>query len=198
MLFFLVAPNSAAVECNYLVTGICKNDLLLIFLSSSVPDKTDQSWHQWISPILWVALYSRSIWFVLLPLPAVLLSVCVSGVVFSAVTAFSTSVIVFLIMKKRQGKQDPKKTTSIYAPPVYNTITETTVKEKIELTGNVANEHVNLWPLYAYCMPFVCWCKIASQKERVLCMMYLHSLSLVLFSLPFTEQVMKHYTFFTV
>ena len=80
----------------------------------------------------------------LLSLPAVLLSVCVSGVVFSAVTAFSTSVIVCLIMKKRQGKQDPVKTTPIRAPPVYDTVAETPGKETIELTGNVAYERVNV------------------------------------------------------
>ena len=73
-----------------------------------------------------------------------LLSVCVSGVVFSAVAVFSTSVIVCLIMKKRQGKQDPAKTTPIHAPPVYDTITETSGKENIELTGNVAYERVNI------------------------------------------------------
>ena len=77
-------------------------------------------------------------------LSAVLLSVCVSGVVFSTVSAFSTSVIVCLITKKRQGKQDPTKTTPIHVPPVYDTITVTTGQENIELTGNVAYEHVNL------------------------------------------------------
>ena len=73
-----------------------------------------------------------------------LVSVCVSGVAFSAVTAFSTSVIICLTMKKRQEKQDLAKTTPIHAPPVYDTITETTCKESIELTGNVANECVHL------------------------------------------------------
>ena len=73
-----------------------------------------------------------------------LLSVCVSGVVFSVVAASLASVIVYLIMKKRQGKQDPVKTTPIHAPPFYDTITESRVKENIELTGNVAYECVNL------------------------------------------------------
>ena len=68
---------------------------------------------------------------------------CVSGVVFSAVAVLATSVIC-LIMKKRQGKQVPVKTTPIHAPPVYDTITETSGKENIELTGNVAYERVNL------------------------------------------------------
>ena len=47
-------------------------------------------------------------------------------------------------MKKRQGKQDPAKATPLHAPPVYDTITESTGKEKIELTGNVAYEHVSV------------------------------------------------------
>ena len=72
------------------------------------------------------------------------LLVCVSGVVFSAVTALITSVLVCLIMKKRQEKQDPVKSTPIHAPPLYDTITETSGKENIELSGNVAYERVNM------------------------------------------------------
>ena len=72
-----------------------------------------------------------------------LLSVCVSGVVFSALTALIASVIVCLIMK-RQYKQVLVKTTPIHAPPLYDTITETSGKENIELTGNVAYERVNI------------------------------------------------------
>ena len=75
---------------------------------------------------------------------AVLLSVCVCGVVFSAVATSITSVIVCLIMKKRQGKQDTMKTTPSHAPPFYDTITQTSGKGNIELTGNIAYEHVNL------------------------------------------------------
>ena len=71
-------------------------------------------------------------------------AVCVSGVVFSAVAASLTSVIVYLIMKKRQGKQDPVKTTPIHASPIYDTIDETSGKESIELSSNVAYEHVNM------------------------------------------------------
>ena len=71
------------------------------------------------------------------------LAVCVSGVVFSAVAALITSVLC-LIMKKRHDKQDAVKTTPIQAPPLYDTITETSGKENIELTGNVAYERVNL------------------------------------------------------
>ena len=89
------------------------------------------------------SLYSRSARF-LLSLPAVLLPVCVSGLVFSAVTAFSASVIVCLLLKKRQRKQDPVKTTPIYVPPVYDAVTETAGKENIELTGSIASEHVNV------------------------------------------------------
>ena len=73
-------------------------------------------------------------------------AVCVSGVVFSAVSVLSTSVIVCLIMKKRQGKQDLAKATSIHVPPVYDIITESTGKEKFELTGNLAYEHVTVQP----------------------------------------------------
>ena len=73
-----------------------------------------------------------------------LLSLCVSGAMCSAVAVSITSVIVCLIMKKRQRKQDPVKITPLHAPPVYDTITETRDKENIELTGNVANEHVNM------------------------------------------------------
>ena len=73
-----------------------------------------------------------------------LLSVCVSGVVFSAVVALITNVIVYLIMKKRQDKQDPVKTTPIHVPPLYDTITEISAKENIELSGNVAYERVNM------------------------------------------------------
>ena len=47
-------------------------------------------------------------------------------------------------MKKRQDKQDQVKTTPIHASPIYDTITETSGKEIIELTGNVAYERVNL------------------------------------------------------
>ena len=72
-----------------------------------------------------------------------LLSVCVSGVVFSAVAASLASVIVYLVMKKRQGKQDPVKTTPIHAPPIYDTINETSGKENVELSGNVAYKRVN-------------------------------------------------------
>ena len=68
---------------------------------------------------------------------------CVSGVMFSAVAVLITSVIC-LKVKKRQDKQDPVKTTPIHAPPVYDTITETSGKENIELTGNVAYERVNM------------------------------------------------------
>ena len=69
---------------------------------------------------------------------------CVSGVVFSAVATSLASVIVYLIIKKRQEKQDPVKTTPLHAPPLYDTITESRVKENIELTGNVSYECVNL------------------------------------------------------
>ena len=71
------------------------------------------------------------------------LSVCVSGVVFSTAATFITSVVC-LIMKKRQDKQDPVKTTAIHAPPVYDSITETSGQKNIELSGNVAYECVNL------------------------------------------------------
>ena len=74
---------------------------------------------------------------------AVLLSVCVSGVVFSAVAASLASVIVWLLMKQRQGKQDPVETIFINAPPLNDTISETSGKENIELTGNVAYEPVS-------------------------------------------------------
>ena len=74
-----------------------------------------------------------------------LLSVCVSVVVSSAVATFVTS-IVCLMMKKRQDKQDRVMTTPIHAPPIYDTIAETSGKESIELSGNVAYEHVNLQP----------------------------------------------------
>ena len=47
-------------------------------------------------------------------------------------------------MKKRQDKQEPVKTTPIHASPIYDTITETSGKENIELTGNVAYECVKL------------------------------------------------------
>ena len=67
-----------------------------------------------------------------------------SGVVFSAVAASLASVIVYLIMKKRKDKQDPVKITPIHAPPIYDTINETSIKENIELSRNVAYEHVNL------------------------------------------------------
>ena len=73
-----------------------------------------------------------------------LLSVCISGVVLSSsVTVLITSGVC-LILKKKQDKQDPTKTTPIYAPPIYDTVTETSGKENIELTGNVAYEHVNI------------------------------------------------------
>ena len=79
------------------------------------------------------------------PIHAVLLSVIMSGVLFSAVTAVITSIIVCLVMKKRQGTQDPGKSTPIHAtpPPIYDTVMGTTGKENIELTGNVAYAHVN-------------------------------------------------------
>ena len=56
------------------------------------------------------------------------------------------------MMKKRQDKQDQAKTTPIHAPPLYDTIPETSGKENIELSGkqnielsgNVAYERVNL------------------------------------------------------
>ena len=82
--------------------------------------------------------------FVFNSIHVVLLSACVSGIALSAVTASLASVIVYLIMKKRQGKQAPVKTTPIHAPPLYDTITETSGKENIELSGNVAYERVNL------------------------------------------------------
>ena len=73
-----------------------------------------------------------------------LLSVCVSGVMFSAVAGALASVIVYLIMKKRQDKQAPVNTTPIHAPPLYDTITETGGKQKIEFTSNVAYERVTM------------------------------------------------------
>ena len=75
---------------------------------------------------------------------SVAVSVCVSGVMFSVVAALITAVTVYLIMKKRQNKQDPVKTTPIHAPPLYDTITATSGKENIELAGNVAYQRVNL------------------------------------------------------
>ena len=80
----------------------------------------------------------------LIPIHAVLLSVSVSGVLFSAVTAIFTS-IVCLIIKKRQGTQHTVKSTPMHAtlPPIYDTVTETTGKENIKLTINVAYAHVN-------------------------------------------------------
>ena len=47
-------------------------------------------------------------------------------------------------MKKRQDKQEPVKTTPIHASPLYDTITETSGKENIELSSNVAYERVEL------------------------------------------------------
>ena len=47
-------------------------------------------------------------------------------------------------MKKRQDKQNPMQTTPIHAPPLYDTITETSVKENVELSGNVAYDSVNI------------------------------------------------------
>ena len=94
--------------------------------------------------IFFISGRNHSSLFVFNSIHVVLLSVCVSGVVFSAVAASLASVIVYLIMKKRQGKQDPMKTTPIHAPPLYDTITETSGKENIELSGNVAYERVNL------------------------------------------------------
>ena len=73
-----------------------------------------------------------------------LLSVCVSGVVFSVVAASLATVIVCLIMRKRREKQNSVKTTPIHAPPLYDTITVTSGKQNIEFAGNVAYERVNL------------------------------------------------------
>ena len=47
-------------------------------------------------------------------------------------------------MKKWLKKQDPMQNTPIHVPPLYDTVTETSGKENIELTGNVAYERVNL------------------------------------------------------
>ena len=74
---------------------------------------------------------------------AVLLSVCVSGIVSSVLATLITSAIC-LVMKKRMGANKPVKATPIQAPPpIYDTVTETSGKENIELTGNVAYAQIN-------------------------------------------------------
>ena len=82
---------------------------------------------------------------VLVPWPlAVLLSVCVSGALSSVVTAL-VAIAVCLVMKKRMETKNTMKATPIQAslpPPIYDTVTDTSGKERIEITGNVAYAHI--------------------------------------------------------
>ena len=57
--------------------------------------------------------------------------------------AFS-AVLVYLTLKMRKDKQDPMKTTPIHSLPVYDSIIEISGKKSIELSGNVAYEHVKI------------------------------------------------------
>ena len=70
---------------------------------------------------------------------------CVSGALSSVVTALIATGVC-LVIKKRLGTKEPIKATPVHppAPPIYDTVTETTGKEIIELTGNVAYAPINL------------------------------------------------------
>ena len=72
---------------------------------------------------------------------AVLLFVCVSGFLSSVLTAL-IAIAICLVMKKRQGTEAPMKATPVHGPPppppIYDTVTESTGKDKFELTGNIA------------------------------------------------------------
>ena len=62
--------------------------------------------------------------------------VCVSGFLPSVLTALIT-IAICLVMKKKTGTKDPMKVRPIQAPPpIYDTVTETSGKDNIELTGN--------------------------------------------------------------
>ena len=62
------------------------------------------------------------------------------AIVSSVLTAIVTSIIVYLLLKKRLRTPGPLKTTSTHVtpPPIYDTVMETTGKDHIELSGNVA------------------------------------------------------------
>ena len=74
---------------------------------------------------------------------AVLVAVCVSGFLSSVLTAL-IAIAICLIMKKRIGTKEPVKMTPIQVPPpIYDIVTETSGKESIELTGNVAYAQIS-------------------------------------------------------
>ena len=75
-----------------------------------------------------------------------LLSVGVSAaLVSSVITALITSIVVCLLLKKKLSAPGPIKTTTIHTtlPPIM-ILSQTTGKDNIELSGNVAYAQVNL------------------------------------------------------